>query len=210
MSASCSKTSLVYGQIRRALQSGRYAPGQWVDPDAIARESGASATPVRLALQRLVGAGLLEDHARAGIHVPLPSEVALRIRYDWMERLLLTACDIGPSQLATTDPRRIEAVTPNGDLVKGTWRLFDAIARATGHSDLYRAVKLANDQLASIRRAKQDLIEHGVEELLELVNHWNARDIRSLESAVRAYHERRKQLVPCIVATLVERRDALR
>jgi hypothetical protein len=54
-----------------------------------------SPAPVRFALYRLAGEGLVADHARDGLHVPLLNEVALRNLYDWMERLLLMACDIG-------------------------------------------------------------------------------------------------------------------
>jgi hypothetical protein len=69
--------------------------------------------------------------------------------------------------------------------------------------------KQANDRLAPIRRAKQGLLEHGVEELAGLDRLWRAHDIPALKSALRAYHERRKQLVPSIVALLSDRSDYL-
>lgn len=91
-----SKSAFVYGQVRRALQSGRYVPGQRIDPARLAAaQFHISPTLVRFALYRLVGEGLLADHARDGQHVPLLTEVAMRDLYDWMERLLLMACDIG-------------------------------------------------------------------------------------------------------------------
>lgn len=121
MSADYSKRVLLYAQVRRALQSGRYVPGQWVDPGMLAGEFDSSLTPIRLALHRLVGAGLLEDHARGGLHVPLPSEIAMRDHYDWMEHLLLTACDIGASPLPHRVARSFEAISPDDDLVKLTW-----------------------------------------------------------------------------------------
>lgn len=210
MSANHSKSELLYEQVRRALQSGRYVPGQWIDPGLLAAEFNTSLTPIRLALHRLVGAGLLEDHARGGMHVPLPNEIAMRDHYDWMERLLLIACDIGPSPLPHKAARNLEAVSPDDDLVKLTWHLFDAIAGATAQSSLYQAVKRTNDQLAPIRRAKQHLLEHRFEELSELIRYWHARDYPALGAALHDYHERRRQLVPCIVAALIERRDSLR
>src|SRR3546814_4192376 len=97
-----SKSAFLYKQIRRALRSGRYVPGERLDPATIAEEFHASATPVRFALYRLVGEGLIADHARTGLYVPLPTEVALRDLYDWMRRLLLMACDIG---IHTADTR---------------------------------------------------------------------------------------------------------
>lgn len=209
MDAIHSKSVFVYGQVRRALRSGRYAPGQRIDPAGLAAEFKTSPTPVRFALYRLVGEALVVDHARGGLYIPLLTEVAMRDLYDWMERLLLMACDIGASPAARkTEP--LELASADDDLVKLTWQLFDAIARATAHTSLHHAVKQANDRLAPIRPAAQGLLEHSFEELAALNRHWQARDIPALKSALRDYHERRKQLVPCIVALLSDGSDYLR
>lgn len=203
MNAFHSKSAFVYGEVRRGLQSGLYFPGERIDPATLAAKFRTSPTPVRSALDRLVGEGLLEDHARGGLHVPLPSELVLRDMYDWMLRLLLMACDIGISPIVRLEKLGDPAL-PDADVVKLTWQLFDTIARATAHRSLHRTVKQANDRLAPIRRAKQGLLEQPSEELSELVHYWHQRDIRSLEPALRKYHERRKQLVPCIVAVLTD------
>ncbi|WP_454832888.1 GntR family transcriptional regulator [Pseudoxanthomonas wuyuanensis] len=206
MSATHSKSAFLYGQIRRALQSGRYAPGQRIDPATLAAEFNTSPTPVRFALYRLVGEGQVADHARAGLHVPLLNEIAMRDLYDWMQRLLLMACDIGIAPIARK-PAKLELSSADDDLAKLTWQLFDAIARATAHRSLHHAVKQANDRLAPIRRAKQGLLEHPFEELSELNRRWQKRDMLALKSALRNYHEHRKQLVPCIVELLGDRSD---
>jgi DNA-binding GntR family transcriptional regulator len=206
MDATHSKSALVYRHFKRALRSGRYAPGQRIDPATLAAEFHTSPTPVRFALYRLVGETLLVDHARDGLHVPLLTEVALRDLYDWMERLLLIACDIGATPAARkTEP--LVLTSADDDLVTLTWQLFDAIALATARGALHHAVKQANDRLAPIRRAAQGLLEHRFDELAQLNRHWQARDIPVLKSALHEYHERRKQLVPCIVALLSERGD---
>jgi DNA-binding GntR family transcriptional regulator len=208
MNAIHSKSAFVYGKVRRALQSGHYAPGQRIDPARVAAEFNTSPTPVRFALYRLVGEGLIADHTRSGLHVPLFNEVALRDLYDWMERLLLMACDIG---VAPTFRKtgKLELASADNDLVKLTWQLFDEIARATAHSSLHHAVKHANDRLAPIRRASQGLLEHIGEELSQLNRHWQTRDIPALKSALHDYHERRKELVPRIVALLSDGSDYL-
>ena len=59
MDAIHSKSVFVYGQVRCALRSGRYAPGQRIDPAGLATEFKTSPTPVRFALYRLVGEGLV-------------------------------------------------------------------------------------------------------------------------------------------------------
>lgn len=203
-----SKSAFLYRQIRRALQSGRYIPGQRIDPGTLAAEFKTSPTPVRFALYRLIGEGMIADHARSGLHVPLPTEVAMRDLYDWMERLLLMACDIGIAPMAR-QPAELALASPGDDAAKLTWQLFDAIASATAHRSLHDAVKQANDRLAPIRRAKQGLVKHTFEELAELILTWQQQDVPALKSALRNYHQRRKQLVPCIVATLNERSASL-
>lgn len=205
MDATRSKSALVYRHVRCALRSGRYLPGQRIDPARLATDFKTSLTPVRFALYRLVGEKQLVDHAREGMQVPLLTEVALRDLYDWMERLLVTACDLGPAPVAgKSKPLK---VSPSDDLVKQTWQLFEAIIASIVHQPLQLAARQTNDRLAPIRRAKQELIEHGLEELSELNRHWQARDIPALKSALHEYHERRKQLVPCIVALLNDRKS---
>jgi DNA-binding GntR family transcriptional regulator len=207
MHAIKSKNVLVYQQIRRALQSGRYAPGERLDPERIAAEFKISTTPVRLALHRLLGAGMLIDQARGEMRVPFPSETGMRELYDWMERLLLMACAIGvsmPKQHAVSIP-----FAPGDDVVKLTWQLFDQIAQASGHRLLHHAVKQTNDRLAPIRRAKHALIAHPLEELSALHVLWHRHDMPGLSVALHSYHQRRRQLVPRIVAALGDRRDSL-
>jgi hypothetical protein len=125
-----------------------------------------------------------------------------------MERLLLMACDIGVAPMFRKS-RKLELSRADDDLVKLTWQLFDAIAGATGHWSLHHAVKRANDRLAPIRRAKHGLLDHAYEELLQLNLHWQSGDMPALRSALRDYHELRKQLVPRIVASLNDRSDYL-
>lgn len=207
MDASHSKSAFVYRQVRRALRSGRYAPGQRIEPARLAEEFETSPTPVRFALYRLVGEGLVADHARNGLHVPLLTEVALRDLYDWMEGLLLWACDLTPAQPKL--PHEMPPFAAGDDLVNLTWELFDAIAGATDRWSLHHAVKRANDQLTPVRRANLGLIQHAHEELSELVGLWQRRDIPALRGALSRYHQRRKQVVPRIVAMLGERSEHL-
>lgn len=203
MNTNYSKSAFLHREVRRALQAGRYLPGQRIDPGALAEEFRTSPTPVRFALYRLVGEGLIVDHARSGLYVPLPTEVAMRDLYDWMERLLLMACDIAP---ASQRPRVRSRQPTSGedDVVKLTWKLFDRMAAATRHRSLHRAVKQNNDRLAPIRRAKQGLLEEPFEEYLTLLSPWNRNDMVSVRRALRDYFLRRHQLVPSIVDLLNE------
>jgi len=201
MTALQSKTAFLYREVRRALRSGSYLPGQRIDPATIAEEFHASVTPVRFALYRLVGEGLIVDHARSGLYVPLPTEVALRDLYDWMQRLLSMACDIGLDTCVAGSGGPRPAATQD-DVARATWQLFDAIARATGHRSLQQAVERANDKLAPVRRVGLGLVDDAGDELAALAGHWEKRDAAALRAALEAYHDRRAELVPHIVAAL--------
>lgn len=201
-----SKTALLYSTVRRALQSGRYVPGERIDPASLAHEFHMSPTPVRCALYRLAGEGVIVDHPRHGFQVPLPTELGLRDQYDWMEQLLVLACT-SPVRKESTHFNALAAV--DDDLPKRTWKLFDAIARSSGQWSLHQAVRRNNDRLAPIRRASLELKIDVPEELDRLQQLFAAHDLRRLEQALRDYHAHRKQLVPQIVALLAERRDRL-
>ena len=196
-----SKSAFLYREVRRALRSGRYVPGERIDPATLAEAFHASPTPVRFALYRLVGEGLIADHGRSGLYVPLPTEVVLRDLFDWMRRLLLMACDIRAEtgHAGAADP---VPDADGDDTASLTWALFDAIARAADQRSLYLAAEQANDRLAPIRQVGQGFFDDAREELAALTGHWVRQDIGALMSGLDAYHERRRQLVPEIVAML--------
>jgi DNA-binding GntR family transcriptional regulator len=201
MAAFQSKSAFLYQEVRHALRVGRYAPGERIDPATLADEFHASATPVRFALYRLVGEGLIADHGRSGLHVPLPTEVVLRDQYDWMRRLLLMACAIHFAATPDVPVSPLE-LPASDDLARTTWLLFDAIARAADHRSLHRAVEQVNDRLAPVRRIGLKLVGDAIDELSTLLRHWQKRDRPALETAIDDYHARRAQLVPRIVAAL--------
>lgn len=210
MTALQSKTAFLYREVRRALRSGSYLPGQRIDPATIAEEFHASLTPVRLALYRLVGEGLIADHARSGLYVPLPTEVALRDLYDWMQRLLAMACEIGID--ASDAVAGNEAAQPDpspDDVAVMTWWLFDAIAKSADQRSLQQAIEQANDRLAPVRRVGLHMIDDAGDELATLDAHWRNRDAPALQASLDAYHARRKAMVPRIVAALGDQGDFL-
>jgi len=116
------------------------------------------------------------------------------------------ACDIG-IKVASRANAELETVSSSDDVPKRTWQLFDAIAQSTDHRALHHAVKQANDRLAPIRRAGR--VDDACEEISALIQHWQTCDIESLSAGLNAYHERRKQLVPHIVACLGDNSELL-
>lgn len=201
MNAKRSKGAFLYEQIRTSLQNGRYAPGERIDPAALATEFKTSQTPVRFALYRLVGEGVIHDHAREGFHVPLPTDLVLHNLYDWMERLLVMACELGFSAMHKHQDQPSHRKR-DGDPVKLTRQLFENMALATEDLALYQAVLQANDRLGPIRHAKRGVFEQTLEEVVRLREHWHNHDLPSLKQGIIDYHDRRRKLVPRIVASL--------
>lgn len=205
MIASQSKSTRVYGQLRRALQCGRFAPGQRLEPATLAIEFGASLTPVRFALHHLAGERLIVDRGRGGFHMPLPTEAALRALYEWMELQLLSALDHG----ARPNGTRQRGIDSHDTIAHATWQLFDTIARRTSQPELHLAARNANDRLAPIRTAKRTLVPDAQAELANLLDAWERAEIPRLKCALHAYHGRRRKLVPATVHHLTQARDAL-
>jgi hypothetical protein len=74
---------------RKLVAGTRFQPGERVEPAVLALELGASATPVREALNRLVGERLLVSQTGGGFRLPRFDEPALRDLYGWSLDLLL-------------------------------------------------------------------------------------------------------------------------
>jgi hypothetical protein len=190
----------LYTEVKLALQTGQLAPGERIDPAKLAEAFHTSPPPVRFALYRLVGEGIIEDFAREGFHVPRTTEVALRDLYGWMEHLLVTACDVNPPLKKPTGPP--EPFAEQNDLVARTAMLFEAIASNTQSASIHRAVQRANDKLNPIRRAKVGMIDYTSEELRHMQELWCQCNLALLKVAIIDYHARRKRLVPHIVEAL--------
>lgn len=65
-----SKADLVTEHLRRAIQAGQFRPGQRLVVDRVAADFGVSKVPVREAVTRLTGEGLLELRPNIGPVVP--------------------------------------------------------------------------------------------------------------------------------------------
>ncbi|MEV4138299.1 GntR family transcriptional regulator [Dactylosporangium sp. NPDC049742] len=64
------KADLVYERLRDAILSGELRPGERVNIDALSRQFGISKIPLREAIQRLTGQGLVvQPNPHAGAHV---------------------------------------------------------------------------------------------------------------------------------------------
>lgn len=197
-----SKTTALYEKVLRRLQAGRFVPGERIDPNELAEEFSTSLTPVLYALHRLVGEGMLSNHAReGGFQVPLTNELRLRNLYHWMQRLMVMACDIALAS-DIEPPESFQPPNQGSDIVLLTRELFEEVASATDDYCLHDAVRHTNNRLEPIRRITQPLLLDAAGEFAQLRRFWHKRDLAHLRAALIRYHERRMRLVPRIVGLL--------
>jgi DNA-binding GntR family transcriptional regulator len=126
----------VEAEIRRELLRGTAAPGTRLRQDDLARRLGVSKIPVREALQRLAGVGLLRFEPNRGAVVPSlqaedASEIfALRRQIEplLLQRALpqLTIVDLAEAELA------LDAGPEARSLPEANWAFHRALYRASG------------------------------------------------------------------------------
>lgn len=188
----------VYLSIKTYLLSeSALRPGERIDVPDLTRRFGASATPVRAALHRLVGERLLTALQGEGFLVPRMSEPDLSDLYQWNVALLVNA-----ARSAGSEPV-IPAEAPAGDgPIAGLEDLFARLAARSGNVEVEWAVAGASDRLHRPRCAELALIPEFHDESLELRGLAAAGSAGALRQALVAYHRRRLRLVPAIVRSL--------
>src|SRR5690606_23739802 len=125
----------------------------------------ASITPVRDALHRLAGEGLVDTPRGEGFRTPPVTEVGLRHLYRWNADLLA---------LATRRPRgrpaspEWEDGEPLDAAIAATERLFGAIAARSGSPEHALAVVRLGERLRPVRHVEAELVPDRASELGEI------------------------------------------
>ena len=187
----------VYHELKARLGSGRYAAGQHLEPAALSQDLVSSITPVRDALHRLVGEGLVEAPRGDGFRTPLVTELGLRHLYRWNATLLDLAARQGggrPSDI--TDPG--DAADP----LARTERLFLAIAARPGNPEHLAAVARLGERLRPVRRVELELLADLEAEAAALAERLAADAAGPLRRSLSLYHRRRERLAAEIVAAI--------
>ena len=184
----------VYLALKEQLTSGRFAPGDHLEPAALGEELSASITPVRDALHRLVGERIIEAPRYDGFRVPAPLEAELRELYGWNGQLLELAIRAGGSRGTA------EIAAGAGPVLADAAEMFRRISRMAGNAEHEAAIENLNDRLAALRIAEARLFGDIAEELDAMRRALEAQDLSGLRRLVAAYHRRRQRCVPEILA----------
>lgn len=194
--------------IRRRMRSGRLVLGEQLRVSDLSREFHLGVTPIREALARLAGEGLIEDRRGAGYFARRLDAVDLVELYDLQVAYLLAAQDRAgqpragslPS-LATSSPLPREVLVGDDGLEAIEAALLTLIQR--GHSlALQRAHDLLADRLAPARRVEAEVSPSFQQEWSELTEVVRTPGGQALRAWVAAYHERRRQAAPAIIAAM--------
>ena len=180
-----------YAALCDLLRTGAYPPGQRLEANRIANEIGVSMTPVRDALNRLVGEQMVEASSGDGFHVPRLSEGDLRDLYEWHSALAIIA-----SRTAGTlpDPAAVAEAMASASLADATMACFTLLAGSGPNQELRDAVARAGDRLHPYRIVEARILEPVLGELEEMLLGGAGRN-----AAIRRYHLTRMRAVSAIV-----------
>jgi len=148
--------------LRERLQSGALPPGARATAVDLADELGLSTTPVREALSRLAGEGLLEDRRGQGYFVRVPSAVDIADLHRMsLAHLLIAFEPRRSSRLSSTaaTPMAGEPDLEPFDPVATVEDLFRRWVATTGSRPLIAAFRVAQIQLGPVRRLEHQVLD---------------------------------------------------
>ncbi|WP_165357534.1 GntR family transcriptional regulator [Sphingosinicella sp. CPCC 101087] len=194
----------VYLAVKEQLVSGRFAPGQHLEPAALGDELLSSITPVRDALHRLVGERLAEAPGHNGFRAPLLTESALRHLYRWSADLALVALrSLRRSRPPADLPLIADPCGPAPDqLPRAASNLFAGLAQLAGSPELEVATINANERLFAARKAEPDVLDDVADELGALTRQLRRSDLPAARRGVARYCRRRCKAVPRILEAM--------
>ncbi|WP_170036960.1 GntR family transcriptional regulator [Georgenia soli] len=162
-----------YEAIRTAIVSKEIPPGARLSEAKLAAMLQVSKTPVREALVRLAGIGLIEHDGRSGLRVPEPSVEAIRNAYELREGLeaqsgRLAARSVSAEAVQPAFKAAAECLhaAENGDsqgFRLGDRRFHMSLSRATGNPYLAEAVANAYDLALSLRMRDTPVVGFNIE-----------------------------------------------
>jgi DNA-binding transcriptional MocR family regulator len=179
-------------QLRERLREGAVPPGTRIAATEVADTLKLSATPVREALSRLAGEGLLEDRRGQGFFLRPLSGVDIADLYR-----------LGLSHLTIAHEAQRERVSrqgvgggegtlgTSGNPVRDIERLFMEWVVEAGSRALTASYRTVQTQLGPVRRCESEVIENLPEEAQALIDPALAGRTAQRLSLVREFHERR-------------------
>jgi len=178
---------LAFSTLARFVSEGRFGWGAPLVTTTLAQELRLSATPVREALARLAGEGMIEHRRGRGYFAPSPAPVDIVELYGLHSRLVSWALeDRGPmgtrfaSVPVPSDGLRIE-------------RIFTALAGTTANTVLSNALRRVSAQLRPVRVIEAVAAPVSGQLIARLEELAVGTDLGALKLAVDGYHDDRSR-----------------
>lgn len=187
-----STADYIYRRIRHEIVGGAFSPGTMLKLTHLTDQFGASATPVRDALNRLVGERLVILLPGGGFRVrPLDAD-RLAGLYRWHGHLIQIALDrpLPESAREGIDALKHEALEP-GQVVTASQRLFGILASVPQNEELEQAVAAVSRALARARALEHRLLPDVVGEFSQLLATIDRAPIGAARRAMARYHQER-------------------
>ncbi len=128
--------------IEADIATGRLLPGQLIDERSLAEKFSVSRTPVRQALQRLHGQGVVEVIPRIGARVPRLSIKGLLLLYEVLAELEAVAARLAARRISAAEITELKARRDAGfeQAAKGDAHAYTEANRAL-HQVIYDATR---------------------------------------------------------------------
>jgi DNA-binding GntR family transcriptional regulator len=189
----------VYAALKQRLRAGAYMPGERLEPAVLSGELNSSVTPIRDALHRLTGEGLVEAPRHEGFRAPLLTETTLRHLYAWHLDLLLLAL-----------MKRRDLALPNGDdnddgdvpVRERQNALFRRIAESVGNPEYAATLEALTERLGPVQCIEERVLDAIEAETEEIVRAIRSGDSKALRRCLVRYHRRRNRVIPELLDSL--------
>ncbi len=186
------------GHLRRRLRAGAFGHGQPLPILRLAQDLAVSTTPIREALARLAGEGLI-DRAASGYATLRHDVGSLSDLYRLDEVYALAALSAVRDRDARPSPP-VELGAGEGGYLDRTETLLARLGRARN-----RALRAARrglwDRLAPFRQAEVDVLD-GLDDEMRALEHLGPNDIRTTD--IRAYYRRRTRAAAIILNAAID------
>ncbi|HEY2753097.1 GntR family transcriptional regulator [Phenylobacterium sp.] len=197
--------------LRERLRAAAFPAGTRLAATLIAQDLRLSPTPVREALSRLVGEGLLEDRRGQGFFVRMPTGSDLADLYRLhLAQLLIVLDPARPLLHARAPPERGPEGSSDGahgaTAVLRTERLFLGWMADGGSRALIQAYRKTQDQLGPARRLEARVLP-SLEDEASALEALDVSDPAALRRQLRHFHSLRLRVVDRLAALLEQPGD---
>lgn len=189
----------VYAALKQRVLSLEFRPGERLDAALLGETLSSSVTPVRDALHRLTGEGLIETRTAGGFSIPMIDAPALCDRHSWaLDLALLTLREqpVGPASAPTVAdndyPGHIAAV-------------FAALAARSSNPEHSHAIASANDRLHQARLIEPEILSAAAGEASRLLELVTTGERKAIRQALVSFTRKRQKIAAAAVRALYRR-----